>query len=146
MEKLNEQAVSSSHTETSEVVENGETERKVSYGKFKDLEGLLSAYNCLEAEFTKRSQRLKELESKIKATVETDKQDGDSATENRIDAPTETEEEKQKRIIGDYIKSLSSSKPKAVVLSGGMAMVAPQKRPKSITEAGLLAKEIFIKD
>ena len=32
------------------------------YGKFKDAKSLLSAYNNLEAEFTRRSQRLKELE------------------------------------------------------------------------------------
>ncbi|MDD3947742.1 MAG: hypothetical protein PHI19_07890 [Clostridia bacterium] len=34
-----------------------------SYGKFKTKEGLLEAYNSLEAEFTRRSQRIKELES-----------------------------------------------------------------------------------
>lgn len=33
------------------------------YGKFKDAEGLLKAYNSLEAEFTKKSQRLSMLES-----------------------------------------------------------------------------------
>jgi hypothetical protein len=143
MEKLNEQTVSSSHTEKSEVV-TGEAERKVSYGKFKDLDALLSAYNSLEAEFTKRSQRLKELESKSVAPL--DKQENDSVTENHDSTPTETEEEKEKRIIGDYIKSLISSKPKTVVLSGGMATSTPQKRPKSVTEAGLLAKEIFNKD
>ena len=32
-------------------------------GKFKDVKALLDAYNSLEAEFTRRSQRLKELES-----------------------------------------------------------------------------------
>ncbi len=32
------------------------------YGKFKDAESLLKAYNNLEAEFTKKSQRLKALE------------------------------------------------------------------------------------
>lgn len=33
------------------------------FGKFKDAESLLKAYNSLEAEFTKRSQRLATLES-----------------------------------------------------------------------------------
>ena len=31
-------------------------------GKFKDVDALLKAYGCLQAEFTRRSQRLKELE------------------------------------------------------------------------------------
>lgn len=35
----------------------------VSFGKFKDAESLLKAYNSLEAEFTKKSQRLANLES-----------------------------------------------------------------------------------
>ena len=33
--------------------------------KFKDVNALLKAYNCLEAEFTKRSQRLKQLEGEV---------------------------------------------------------------------------------
>ena len=35
----------------------------VSYGKFKDADALYSAYNNLEAEFTKKCQRIKELET-----------------------------------------------------------------------------------
>ena len=35
----------------------------INYGKFKDAESLLKAYNSLEAEFTKKSQRLSQLES-----------------------------------------------------------------------------------
>jgi len=36
-----------------------------SYGKFKSKEGLMEAYNSLESEFTRRSQRIKELESQL---------------------------------------------------------------------------------
>jgi len=35
----------------------------VNYGKFKDAESLLKAYNSLQTEFTKKSQRLSELEN-----------------------------------------------------------------------------------
>ena len=35
-----------------------------SYGKFKTADELLKAYNALESEFTKRSQKLKEYEKK----------------------------------------------------------------------------------
>lgn len=38
-------------------------ENKDSYGKFRSADELLKAYNSLEGEFTKRSQRLKEMES-----------------------------------------------------------------------------------
>lgn len=37
-------------------------EEKSGLGKFKDVDALLKAYGCLQAEFTRRSQRLKELE------------------------------------------------------------------------------------
>ena len=40
----------------------GANESEVSLGKFKDAKALLSAYNSLQAEFTKRCQRVKELE------------------------------------------------------------------------------------
>lgn len=42
----------------SDINTNGEN----SYGKFENLGQLLKAYNCLQAEFTKRSQQLKQLE------------------------------------------------------------------------------------
>jgi hypothetical protein len=44
--------------------------KETSYGKFKSGEALVKAYNSLESEFTKRSQRLKELESKGEENAE----------------------------------------------------------------------------
>lgn len=43
--------------------ENGVKEQTASYGKFNSAEELVKAYNSLESEFTKRSQKLKQLES-----------------------------------------------------------------------------------
>jgi len=42
-------------------------------GKFKDVESLLKAYNSLQSEFTKKSQRLSELEGEIKPLAKLDK-------------------------------------------------------------------------
>ncbi len=47
--------------EKKEFAENIDNERK-GYGKFKSAEELLKAYNALEGEFTRRSQKLAELE------------------------------------------------------------------------------------
>lgn len=44
-----------------------------SFGKFKSAEELLKAYNCLEAEFTRRSQQLKQLEGEIASKPKADK-------------------------------------------------------------------------
>ncbi len=41
------------------------TEAEESYGKFKSKEQLIAAYNSLESEFTRRSQRIKELETAV---------------------------------------------------------------------------------
>ena len=41
--------------------ENSENNNSINLGKFKDVESLLSAYNNLQAEFTKKCQKLSEL-------------------------------------------------------------------------------------
>lgn len=43
------------------------------YGKFKDAESLVKAYNSLQAEFTKKSQRVSELENLVKPATKLDK-------------------------------------------------------------------------
>ncbi len=50
--------------ETNPTTTNSDKESKASLGKFNKVEDLLKAYNSLEAEFTKRSQKLKEYETK----------------------------------------------------------------------------------
>lgn len=47
---------------TGERTYGGAKEASAALGKFKDVDALLKAYGCLQAEFTRRSQRLKELE------------------------------------------------------------------------------------
>lgn len=57
----------------------GAKKEEVSYGKFKNADALYSAYNSLQAEFTRRCQRLKELEDRNKKTA-----DGESSGEERL--------------------------------------------------------------
>jgi hypothetical protein len=45
--------------------EASSNEGSAALGKFKDVDALLKAYGCLQAEFTRRSQRLKELERQM---------------------------------------------------------------------------------
>ena len=56
-----EQAVSTTQTAEAEKI-TGVADDVVSLGKFKDVKSLLTAYENLESEFTRRSRRLKELE------------------------------------------------------------------------------------
>ena len=56
-----EQTASTTQTAEAEKI-TGVTDDAVSLGKFKDVKSLLTAYENLESEFTRRSRRLKELE------------------------------------------------------------------------------------
>ena len=71
---------------TENQVNLGAKESSVSYGKFKDATALLNAYNSLEAEFTKRCQRVKELESALQS-AEKEK----TPTESQANTDTEKE-------------------------------------------------------
>ena len=118
-------------------------------GKFKDVKALLSAYNSLEAEFTRRSQRLKELEEKSKAPAQpADGQDGAPSsahsTQRSLYEEASGDENVRNAIIADYIKAVTSGRG-APMVAGGFSVPSPKSRPASIKEAGRLAKE-FLKN
>lgn len=128
-------------TERTNLAENQGNGTEVSLGKFKDVEALLNAYNSLQAEFTKRCQRLKELEG----TANSDKifpGDAEVKTEEKSEKII-TDEEKNE-ILKDYLKSVFNSKQKAVLIDGeGVGVKTPAEKPSSISEAGMLAEQFF---
>ena len=144
-----EQTKENSHPVDTEIEVKGDETQTVSLGKFKDANALLNAYNSLQSEFTKRCQRVKELESALSVDKE------NSIKEN---SPTEkvkeqeqahqetkgiTEEDKQ-NILKDYLKGLLGLKSTAVVMDGvGGGINTPINKPKTIDEAGKLAQEIL---
>ena len=112
---------------------------EISLGKFKDVKSLLSAYNSLEAEFTKRCQRIKELEG---AAVTDKAEEKNNVPEYRAG---ETGVEKEE-ILKDYLKGILKGKQAAIVMSdAGVGVKAPADKPKTIAAAGMLAKEYFKK-
>ena len=133
---LNEQTETVAHTAEAES-NKGESSVEVSLGKFKDAEALLNAYNSLQSEFTKRCQRVKELEAKISAV-------------DKEEPPTQTEEsqppQEENVIIKEYLKGVMAKKQSAIVMDGsGVSITTPVSRPKNIAQAGMLAQEIFNK-
>lgn len=64
----NEQLDETAHTSEEDMV-SGATDTENSLGKFKDAQSLLKSYDSLQSEFTKRCQRIKELEGE-KAALE----------------------------------------------------------------------------
>ena len=103
-------------------------------GKFKSVDALARAYSELEAEFTRRSQKLKAYEEAAGA-AEAAMRDPEAlyraVTENK---------EVRARVVGDYLQSLGG-----VPLMGanGAGVTAPAVKPVSIAEAGKLALGYF---
>ncbi len=124
---------------------DGTKQEQVSLGKFKNVEALLSAYNSLEAEFTKRCQKIKELESAINSS------DKEISPTEKIDensnAPTKNiSEEEKNNILQEYLKGVLDKKQKPVLINGvGVGVKTPISRPKTISQAGALAREILDK-
>ena len=121
-----------------------QAEQTVSYGKFKDATALLNAYNALESEFTKRCQRIKELEAGLKAV---DKDVSPTETEKASDKEQELLSDADKdNILKGYLKDVLAKKRNVIVLDGvGVGVRTPTERPKTIEQAGMLAKQIFNK-
>ena len=116
-------------------------------GKFKNVDALARAYSELEAEFTRRSQRLKALEERAEgapsggADPEAGRAGAADGSETLPDpealyrAVTENEAVKS-RVVGDYLQSLHGV---PLMGSAGTGVTAPVQKPKSIAEAGALA-------
>ncbi len=122
---------------------------RTEYGKFGSADALLRAYESLEAEFTRRSQRLKELEGRNKEEKppEAGQAEPPSAEGLRAERTSEElyravtgNESVRARVLSDYLASL-----RGVPLMGGSGagVSAPAVRPKSIAEAGALALGYF---
>ena len=158
----NEQTSVSAQVTEVEKKDLGERQTQVSLGKFKDVNALLNAYNSLEAEFTKRCQRLKELEGshQVEQTKVSNEVGGLEEVTNPVDATLNEEkiteekdaskkaqEEKSKEeILKEYLKGVMNSKQQAVIMdSEGVIVTSPIAKPKTVLEAGNLAKQILTK-
>ena len=148
-ETVNEQteataAVESVNENLKETSNETAGEATVSLGKFKDVNALLAAYNSLQSEFTKRCQRVKELEANISAAVDKATPTENSAnTENRNSGITEEDKD---NFIKGYLKEIMSAKSKAIVMDvSGTGIKTPANKPTTVEEAGRLAKELLAK-
>ena len=139
--EINEQIETNTQPAGADELEVGDGKGEISLGKFKDVNSLLNAYNSLQAEFTKRCQRLKELEGKVNA----DKTIVPSVTEvGYSQEQKEISDEEKEEILKGYLKTILGSKQKALVMDGmGVGVRTPAGKPKTISEAGILAKEIL---
>ena len=131
-----------------ETADTAEAEKEITaapdLGKFKDVQTLLKAYSDLEAEFTRRSQRLKELEHRNKAETEPDGAEASPSRQDELLKRALSDDKVRDAVIGEYLKGVAEGKG-VTLLSGGGGVSAPRAVPKSVKEAGKLASE-FLKN
>lgn len=101
--------------------------------KFKDVKTLVKAYESLEAEFTRRTKKLKELESGAVPPPE-----------DKLLSWAKNSAAVRDAIIGEYLDGLSKNHAVRLV-SGGQIAAAPRTQPNSVREAGRLANEFLNK-
>lgn len=175
-----------------EVEGEDEKDNKQSFGKFKNPQELLRAYGELEREFTKKSQRLKQLEREAQEPFSTEeewKEAVDNFFEktpsakafakdiaNEILSKPELKKDKncldialtrvligkfktpeelmsdgqfldnyvlcsdrvKDAIIAKYLDEVREGQPPKTLSSGGLQCVAPNRKPKTIEEAGAM--------
>ena len=98
-------------------------------GKFKSVDALLRAYSELEAEFTRRSQKLKALED---AAAQTNGAESAVREEDLYRMVNENEGVRA-RVLGDYLASL---KGVPLLTNSGVGVTAEVSAPKTFAEAG----------
>ena len=98
-------------------------------GKFKSVDALLRAYSELEAEFTRRSQKLKALED---AASQKSEETG-AMRESDLYRMVNENEGVRARVLSDYLASL---KGVPLLTNSGVGVTAEQSAPKTFTEAG----------
>ncbi len=130
-----------------ETADTAEAEKEITaapdLGKFKDVQTLLKAYSDLEAEFTRRSQRLKELEHGNKAETEPDGAEASPSRQDELLKRALSDDKVRDAVIGEYLKGVAEGKGVTLLSGGGGS--APRAVPKSVKEAGKLASE-FLKN
>ena len=138
-EILNETTVA-----TADTAEAEKTDTATALGKFKSVDALVSAYKSLEAEFTRRSQRLKELEegSKALSMPREGAPSQKSQTDEELLKAALSSESVRQAIVEEYLKTVASNKS-IPLISGGVAAPAPRSAPKTVKEAGALVQRFL---
>lgn len=138
--------------EAAQGAEARQQEGAAAFGKFRSAEALLNAYNSLEAEFTRRSQRLRELEGREAArTPETENARAEESA-GAIEPPAAElpgalpgGEEFRKEVERAVNAYLSKERPPYLMAEGGAFTAAPAQKVHTLEEAGALAAAMFRK-
>jgi hypothetical protein len=140
---------------------DGSTTQMSTLGKFKDAQSLLTAYNNLQSDYTRKCQALAIVQKQLKEDKPAEPNGALSSGEDEpekeklstLDKDTLLQEyifsneELKNKILTKYFDELSLPKsPKLIGGDRGSAPVlSPATRPKTLEQAGTLVKEMFDK-
>ena len=133
---------------TTDTAEAEEREAVTDLGKFKDVKALLEAYQALEAEFTRRSQKLKELEASKEQEAPARRAQTDRVqTEGKPSSEGQTSEEESDKKVStengetpEVGKEEENVAPRTALPEGASPLPAlPQK---AVTEEALPKKAV----
>lgn len=134
---------------TAETAQAEEKEAAAGLGKFKDVKALMEAYQTLEAEFTRRSQRLKELEASNErsAPAEIPSENAEVPSRGAENSPSaisagELNDEVKNAVIEEYLNGIFAKRGVPFITGGG-AVAAQRQTPSTVREAGALAGKLF---
>ncbi|MDR2201274.1 MAG: hypothetical protein LBP26_00690 [Clostridiales bacterium] len=117
------------------------------FGRFGSAEQLLKAYNLLEAEFTKRSQKLRELQA---AAAKPPREQPDSPAEfaerrqEQADSvAAEFAERRQEQADIPAAQANARRVPAPALIYAAAPALTPVRRPKTLAEAKELAERLL---
>ena len=128
---------------TADTAEAEVKEAATELGKFKDVKALMEAYSALEAEFTRRSQRLKELEANKEQSTPAKAASADTPSQAEIptaEGTAKLPDEVKQAVIEEYLNGVCAHRGVPFVTGGG-AVAAVRRVPSDLQEAGTLAKK-----
>ena len=108
--------------------------------KFKDVDALKQAYERLQAEFTKRCQRVSELQGEIELLKNNVSEVKDGANTSVIS------KEEKLNIIKDFLNEIKTTGDVPSVFEAGSHFYTPPTKAKTVQDASKLVKELFSKN
>ena len=123
-------------TEEENVTQTPEQAPAPDLGKFQSVDALMRAYRELEAEFTRRSQRLRALEASAPHDADAEKGAAQGADSEALLRAVRGTEEVRSRIVGEYLAAW----PGGPLMAGtGAGVTAPAARASTLKQAGAMA-------
>lgn len=139
--------VENTEVKNEEVVENVENSvseenatsisQSGSTGKFKDTQSLLNAYNNLQAEFTRKCQKLSELENSVSVDA--------VEKSSNVDDYINNNPQLVKEILEHYLTDIKNHTAPATISNnvGSGIPLTPPPTPQTLEEAREVVKNIF---